>query len=80
MHLVPVDVAQCVTCSGELIAAGCDWRHLVPGGCTELGTPVICRSDDCAMPAAVGSEVCLGCAGAFSWPGGVRVRSSNAAV
>ncbi|NLU77802.1 hypothetical protein HCA58_05200 [Micromonospora sp. HNM0581] len=80
MHLVPVDVAQCATCGGELVPAGDDWRHPVQGVCTELGTPVICRTGDCGLPAAVGSEVCLGCSGAFSSPEGVRLRSHNAAV
>lgn len=74
-HHPPVDDAQCETCGGELIAAGDDWLHQVQGDCTELGTPVICRGADCGMPAAVGSEVCLGCADAFSSPNGVRVRS-----
>lgn len=65
VYLAPVDVAQCATCGGVLVASGEDWLHLEAGDCTALGTPVICWRDECAMPAAVGSEACAGHA-AFS--------------
>ncbi len=65
MYLAPVDVAQCATCSGVLVAAGDDWRHREGTGCTELAEPVICRYPDCGLPATVGSEACAGCAGAL---------------
>lgn len=74
MDLAPVDVAQCGACGGELVAAGDDWRHRESGGCSEFGTPVICRHDDCGLPAAVGALACLGHAGAFSSPEGVGLR------
>lgn len=80
VHLALVDVAQCVACSGVLVAAGDDWRHVEVAGCTELATPVVCRHDDCGLPAAVGSEACAAHAGVFSCPQGVGLRSSKAAV
>ncbi|MFI7283079.1 hypothetical protein ACIBOV_22745 [Micromonospora chersina] len=80
MHLPPVDVAQCATCGGALVAAGDDWRHEEDTGCTELGTPVICRHPGCGMPAATGSEACAQCVGASSWPEDVGSQSPMATV
>ncbi|RNM01044.1 hypothetical protein EFE23_03970 [Micromonospora solifontis] len=80
VYLAPVDVAQCATCSGVLVAAGDDWRHREGTGCTELAEPVICRYPDCGLPAAVGSEACAGCAGAFSSVVGVGSQCSAATV
>ncbi|MFG1660736.1 hypothetical protein ACGFIY_29785 [Micromonospora chersina] len=80
MFLAPVEIAQCATCSGELVPAEDDWRHSEGDGCTELATPVICRHDDCGLPAAVGSEACLGHAGGFSSPDGVRSQSAMATL
>lgn len=80
MILAPVDVAQCAACSGVLVAAGDDWRHREGTGCTELASPVICWHLGCGMPAAVGSEACAGCAGAFSSVEGVGSQSPTATV
>ncbi|MEU0151494.1 hypothetical protein [Micromonospora fulviviridis] len=80
MHLAPVDVAQCATCGGVLVAAGDDWRHEEATGCTELGTPVICHHGGCGMPAAIGSEACGHCAGASSWAKDVGSQSPTATV
>lgn len=63
--LASVDVAQCRDCGGVLVPAGDDWRHQESTGCTELGTPVICRHDGCGMPASVGGEACSGCTAVF---------------
>jgi hypothetical protein len=75
VYLAAVDVAQCQTCGGTLVAAGDDWRHQESTGCTDLGTPVICWHGDCGMPAAVGSEACTEHAGALLCPEGVGLRS-----
>ncbi|WDZ83990.1 hypothetical protein [Micromonospora cathayae] len=81
MNLALIDVAQCATCSGVLVPAGDDWRHREGGtGCTELATPVICRRDDCGLPAAVGSEACAGHAGALLWAVGVGSQCRIATV
>ncbi len=80
MYLAPVDVAQCATCGGDLVAAGDDWRHRDATGCTELATPVICRHSACGLPAAVGSLACADCAGAFSSVAGVGSQCPTATV
>lgn len=78
--LLPVDVAQCAACGGLLVAAGDDWLHEENTGCTALGTPVICRRPECAMPAAVGCEACAACIAAFSSAEGVGSQSTTATV